>query len=126
MARLDIRTLGRNVLTRRFPRLPGSVPGLSRSTASSGLVGVVLIEVNESREVVLDVFDLLMSHNVVRISRLVAPLIRLFILLLIRLITIMVFQILSDLRFQVKQELIVGVAIGAFNVQNWHILDLTR
>jgi len=68
-----------------------------------------------------------MSHNMVRLSRLVAPLIRLVILLpFVRLIAIEEFQILSDLRFQVKGELIVGVAIGAFDVQNRDILDLAR
>lgn len=68
-----------------------------------------------------------MSHNMIRFSRLVAPLIRLVILLpFVGLIAIEEFQILSDLRFQVKEELIVSVAIGAFDVQNWHILDLAR
>ena len=113
------------ILTRRLPRLPGSVSSLSGSTASSRLVGVVLIQVNEGREVVFDVFDLLMAHNMVRISGLVAPLIRLVVLLsFVGLVAVEEFQILSDLRFQVKQELVVGVAIGAFHVQDGHVLDL--
>lgn len=89
MAHLELRVPTDSVLARRLPGLLRTVLGLARGAASSGLVGVILIQTNEIIKVALDVFDLLISHNVVGVTRFVAPLIRLVTLLLItKLITV--------------------------------------